>query len=46
MKYGKSDRAKDCGAMDPLCCCGSHSHLASDLDVEVIWYQHLVDVCY
>ena len=35
--------SRDCGAMDPVCCGGSNSHLASRVDVKIIWYQCFVN---
>ena len=41
--YGKPDRAEDCGAMDPVCRGGGNSHLASHLDVKIVWHQRSIN---
>src|SRR5690349_16932324 len=41
--YGKPDRAEDCGAMDSVCCGSGNSHLASHLDVKIVWHQRSIN---
>ncbi len=41
--YGKPDRAENCEAMDSVCRGSGNSHLASHLDVKIVWHQRSIN---